>query len=77
MPIFNFVVLSVITAPHNGPTPQITKTHLPIVSLLTYVNSNWIGAQKTSQEKRESPCPLRGGGSPIAPPEKPKSLMIY
>ena len=40
MPIFNFVVLSVITAPHNGPTPQITKTHLPIVSLLTYVNSN-------------------------------------
>ena len=31
--IFNFVVLSVITAPHNVPTPHISKTHLPIVLL--------------------------------------------
>ena len=33
MRIFNFVVLSVITAPRNVLTPRISKTHLPIVSL--------------------------------------------
>ena len=33
MRIFNLAVLSVITAPHNVPTPYISKTHLPIVSL--------------------------------------------
>ena len=33
MRIFNFVVLSVIPAPHNVLTPRISKTHLPIVSL--------------------------------------------
>ena len=33
MRIFNFAVLSVITAPHNVPTLHISKTHLPIVSL--------------------------------------------
>ena len=33
MQLFNFVVLSVITAPHNVPTPHISKTHFPIVSL--------------------------------------------
>ena len=33
MRFFNFVVLSVITAPHNVPTPHISKTHLSIVSL--------------------------------------------
>ena len=33
MRILNFVVLSVITTPHNVPTPHINKTHLSIVSL--------------------------------------------
>ena len=33
MCIFNFVVLSVIIAPDNVPTPPISKIHLPIVSL--------------------------------------------
>ena len=33
MRIFNFVVLSVITAPRNGATPHISKINLPIVSL--------------------------------------------
>ena len=33
MRIFNFAVLSVITAPHKVPTPHISKTHLPSVSL--------------------------------------------
>ena len=31
MRIPDFVVLSVITAPQNVPTPHISKTHLPIV----------------------------------------------
>ena len=30
---FNFVILSVITALHNVPTPHISKTHLPIIAL--------------------------------------------
>ena len=29
----NFLVLSVIIAPHNVLTPHISKTHLPFVSL--------------------------------------------
>ena len=33
MRIFDFVVLSLITAPHNVLTPHFSKTHLPIVSL--------------------------------------------
>ena len=33
MRIFSFVVLTVITAPDNVPTPDISKIHLPIVSL--------------------------------------------
>ena len=33
MQILNFVVLSVIIAPHNVLTPHISKTHLPIVSV--------------------------------------------
>ena len=33
MQIFNFVVLSVITAALNVPTPHISKTHLPFVLL--------------------------------------------
>ena len=33
MQIFTFIVLSVITAPDNVPTPLISKIHLPIVSL--------------------------------------------
>ena len=33
MRIFNFVALSVTTAPYNVPTLHISKIHLPIVSL--------------------------------------------
>ena len=33
MQVFNFVVLYVITGPHNVLSPHISKTHLPIVSL--------------------------------------------
>ena len=36
MQIFNFIVLSMITAPRNVPTPHISKTDLPIH--LMYVN---------------------------------------
>ena len=33
MRIFNFVFLSLIIAPHNVPTPHISKSHLHTVSL--------------------------------------------
>ena len=33
MRISNFVALSVITAPHNVPTPHISKIRLPTVAL--------------------------------------------
>ena len=33
MRIFNFVVLSLITAPHNAPTTHISNIHLLIVSI--------------------------------------------
>ena len=36
MRISNFVVLSVITTPHNILTPHISKIRLPIVSLNVY-----------------------------------------
>ena len=64
MRIFNFVILSVITALHNVPTPHISKTHF-LLFHLTYGKSNWIDAQKTSQQKREAP--LRGGWKPNSP----------
>ena len=32
MQVFNFVVLSVVIAPHNVPLPHINKTHFPVVS---------------------------------------------
>ena len=51
MQIFNFVVVSVITTPHNVPTPHISKTICLLFHLL-YLNSNRIDAQKTSQEKK-------------------------
>ena len=44
---FQFVVLSVITAPYNVPTPHISKTHLPNVSL--HVRE----LELTNQGKRE------------------------
>ena len=50
MLMFNFVVLSVVTAPHNVSNPHISKIHLPIVSLnVREVECNClIDAQKTS-----------------------------
>ena len=44
---FQFVVLSVITAPYNVPTPYISKTHLPNVSL------HVCELELTNQAKRE------------------------
>ena len=32
MRMFNILILSVITAPRNVPTPHISKIHLPIAS---------------------------------------------
>ena len=47
MRLFNFVVLSVITAPHNIPLLTLAK---PICLMF---HSNCIDAQKTNQGKRE------------------------
>ena len=42
MEIFNFIVLSVIIAPHSVHTPHISKTHLPIVWLnVRELELNW------------------------------------
>ena len=57
---FQFLILSGINAPHNVPTPHISKSHLPIH--LMYVNSNWSDVQKTSYGKQEVPLPREEGG---------------
>ena len=74
MQIFDFVVLSVILAPHNVLT--LHKTHLPIVHLI-YVNSNWIDAQKISQEKKGGPSPLRGGVEAQLSPQRREFRMWF
>ena len=71
MRIFNFAVLSVITALHNVPTLHISKTHLPIV-LFNVHEIKLNGCSKTSQGKRE--IPLCGVGNPTPPP--PKALRL-
>ena len=54
MRIFDFVVLSLITAPHNVLTPHFSKTHLPIVSLnVREVELNW--CSKDQPKKKGGP----------------------
>ena len=71
--VFNFVVLSVIAAPYNVPTPHISKTHFPFASLnVRELELNY--AQKTIQRKREDPPPAWGrkaNSPPPPPPRKP------
>ena len=67
MRIFIFVVLSVITAPHNAPTPHISKTHSPTVSLNVRQAELNLCSKYQSRKKGGS---LRGGGSPT-PHAKP------
>ena len=67
MRIFNFVVLSVITAPHNVPIPHINKTHLRVISFnVSELELSY--AQKTSQGKRNP------GGSTTTPVKPYNSL---
>ena len=71
MRIFNFAVLSVITAPRNVPTPHISKTHLPIVSF----NVRELELNLCSKDQsRKKEGLLRGGGSPSTPRQ---ILKIY
>ena len=56
MRIFNFVALSVTTAPYNVPTPHISKIHLPIVSLnVREIELNWCSKDQ-SRKKGGLPC---------------------
>ena len=58
MRIFNFVVLSLISAPYNVLTPHISKTNLPVVSLnVRELKLNW--CSKNQSRKRGGP-PARG-----------------
>ena len=61
MQIFNFIVLSVIIAPHDVLTSLISKTHLPIVSF-NVRKLEWNDAQNSNQEKRKAPPNMRGDG---------------
>ena len=62
MRIFNFAFLSVATAPHNVPTPYISKTHLPILSLnVRELELNW--CSKDQSKKEGAPNPLLGGSA--------------
>ena len=64
MRIFDFVVLSVITAPHNGPTFHISNTHLPIVSLtVRELNLNWC-SKDHSRKKADPPHPFKSVNKP-------------
>ena len=58
MRIFNFAVLSVITAPHNVLTPHISKTNLPIV--LLNVPEVELILKRPVKEKGSPPTPAWG-----------------
>ena len=60
--IFDFLVLSVITARQNVPTPHINKSYLPIVSL----NARELELKRPVKEKG-SPLPVRGCGNTTLP----------
>ena len=65
MLIFNFVVLSVIIAPHDVLTPHISKTYLPIVSLnVREFELNW--CSKEHSRKNGGP-PYVESGSSVTP----------
>ena len=63
MEIFNFVVLSVIIAPHNVLTPHISKTHLLIVS----VNIRQLELILKRPVKEKGRHPMRGECKPNSP----------
>ena len=51
MQILNFVILSVIIAPHNVLTPHISKTHLPIVSVNVHeLELNWSSKEQSRKK---------------------------
>ena len=69
MRFFNFVVLAVITAPHNVPTSHISKTNLPIVSInVRKLELNWYSKD---QSRKKGGCLLGGGRS-----NPPKALSL-
>ena len=74
MRIFNFVVSSVITAPYNVPTPHISKTHLPNVSL--DVRELELNSCSKDQSRKKGGPPACGSPT-LSPPPILQSLKIY
>ena len=71
MCIFNFVILSVIIAPDNVPTPPISKIHLPIVSLnVRELELNWCS---NDQSRKKGGLPWVGMEAQLTP----QSLNSY
>ena len=68
MQIFNFLVLSVIIAPHNVLTPRISKTHLRIVSLNIRKLKLNDGLKTPVKEKGRPACVEDGSPTPPAKP---------
>ena len=71
MQISNFVVLSVINAPQNGVTPDISKTCFPIVSL----NVREFELNCCSKDKSRKKGGLPSWGVEIQLPQQ--NLQIY
>ena len=62
--IFNFVALTVITAPHNASTPHISKSHWPIVSL-------------NARELEMNSCSKDQSRKKAAPPNSPRKALGF
>ena len=77
MEISYFVVLSVITAPHNVLTPHISKTHLPIVLLNVRELQLSCCSKEQSRKREPHPYPSVSGVKPNSFPAMPEDLKIY
>ena len=60
MRIFNFVVLPLITAPHNAPTTHISNIHLLIVSInVRELELNWCSKDQLRKMEVSTPAPTQ------------------
>ena len=72
MCVFNFVALSVIAAPHNVPTPHISKTDFPFASLnVRELELNWCSKDQSKKKGRPPTCVGEEAQLTPSPPRKP------